>query len=88
MGSNQQRQAVPLIQTQSPLVGTGLEGDAARNTGQLITAKADGEVIRQPPKKLSSNTKMATLPISRSTLSAVTRVVASTSALLSVLATR
>ena len=46
MGSNQQRQAVPLIQPQSPIVGTGLEEAAARNTGQLIVAEADGEVVK------------------------------------------
>jgi DNA-directed RNA polymerase subunit beta len=46
MGSNQQRQAVPLIQPQSPIVGTGLEGAAARNTGQMTLAEADGEVIK------------------------------------------
>ncbi len=46
MGSNQQRQAVPLIQPQAPIVGTGLEGVAARNTGQVILAEADGEVIK------------------------------------------
>jgi DNA-directed RNA polymerase subunit beta len=44
MGSNQQRQAVPLIQPQSPIVGTGLEAAAARNTGQVVLAEADGEV--------------------------------------------
>ena len=46
MGSNQQRQAVPLIQPKSPIVGTGLESAAARNTGQLSVAEADGEVIK------------------------------------------
>lgn len=46
MGSNQQRQAVPLIQPQSPIVGTGLETTAARNTGQVILAEGDGEVVR------------------------------------------
>ena len=46
MGSNQQRQAVPLIQPQSPIVGTGVETAAARNTGQVVLAEADGEVIR------------------------------------------
>ena len=45
MGSNQQRQAVPLIQPQAPIVGTGLETAAARNTGQLVLAEADGEVM-------------------------------------------
>jgi DNA-directed RNA polymerase subunit beta len=46
MGSNQQRQAVPLIQPKSPIVGTGLEGAAARNTGQMTLAEADGEVVK------------------------------------------
>ncbi|HEX8182340.1 MAG TPA: DNA-directed RNA polymerase subunit beta [Candidatus Saccharimonadales bacterium] len=46
MGSNQQRQAVPLIQPQSPIVGTGLESVAARNTGQVVLATGDGEVIK------------------------------------------
>ncbi len=45
MGSNQQRQAVPLIKPESPIVGTGLEGTAAANTGQLVVAEADGEVV-------------------------------------------
>ncbi len=46
MGSNQQRQAVPLIQAESPIVGTGLESAAARNTGQILVARADGEVVK------------------------------------------
>ncbi len=46
MGSNQQRQAVPLIQPQSPLVGTGLETVVAENTGQLTVAEEDGEVVK------------------------------------------
>ena len=45
-GSNMQRQAVPLVKTTSPIVGTGVEGDIARNTSQLIMADGDGEVIR------------------------------------------
>ncbi len=46
MGSNQQRQAVPLIKPESPIVGTGLEKAAARNTGQIVIAEADGEVTK------------------------------------------
>jgi DNA-directed RNA polymerase subunit beta len=46
MGSNQQRQAVPLIQPSSPIVGTGLESVAARNSGQMILAEENGEVIK------------------------------------------
>ena len=36
MGSNMQRQAVPLLQTEAPLVGTGLEGKVAKDSGALI----------------------------------------------------
>ncbi len=45
-GSNMQRQAVPLVKTTSPIVGTGVEADIARNTPQLVVAKAAGEVVR------------------------------------------
>lgn len=45
-GSNMQRQAVPLINPQSPTVGTGIEGVIAKNSSQLITAEAEGKVIR------------------------------------------
>jgi DNA-directed RNA polymerase subunit beta len=44
MGSNMQRQAVPLIQPQAPLVGTGMEVQAARDSGQVILSKVDGVV--------------------------------------------
>ncbi|HSX27157.1 MAG TPA: DNA-directed RNA polymerase subunit beta, partial [Patescibacteria group bacterium] len=46
MGSNQQRQAVPLVAPAAPIVGTGLEAIAARNTGQLIVAEDKGEVVK------------------------------------------
>lgn len=52
MGSNQQRQAVPLIKPQAPVVGTGLEEAAARNTGQVMVAEGDGEVIRATGDKV------------------------------------
>ncbi len=45
-GSNMQRQAVPLLQPQSPTVGTGIEANIARDSSQLVVAEADGEVIR------------------------------------------
>ena len=45
IGSNQQRQAVPLINPKAPIVGTGIEGYVARNTGQLVVAEADGTVV-------------------------------------------
>ncbi len=44
MGSNMQRQAVPLLVSEAPLVGTGLEGRAAFNSSLLIHAKRAGKV--------------------------------------------
>ena len=44
MGSNMQRQAVPLLQPERPLVGTGLEAQAARDSGMVIISQTDGEV--------------------------------------------
>ena len=45
MGSNMQRQAVPLISPQAPIVGTGMEKIVARDSGQVQIAKSDGLVI-------------------------------------------
>jgi DNA-directed RNA polymerase subunit beta len=44
MGSNQQRQAVPLLKPEAPIVASGLEGVVARNSGQLFLAEEDGVV--------------------------------------------
>ncbi len=44
MGSNMQRQAVPLLRASAPLVGTGLEHRAAKDTGEIITARRSGKV--------------------------------------------
>ena len=44
MGSNMQRQAVPLIRTRSPLIGTGMEGIVARDSGVTLVARRDGIV--------------------------------------------
>ena len=44
MGSNMQRQAVPLLRTQSPLVGTGLEAVVARDSGVTVIGRRDGVV--------------------------------------------
>ena len=46
MGSNMQRQAVPLLYTDAPLVGTGLEFKVARDSGAVITARRGGRVVR------------------------------------------
>lgn len=45
-GTNMQRQAVPLVRTQAPTVGTGIEHEVAKNSSQLIMAESDGEVLR------------------------------------------
>jgi DNA-directed RNA polymerase subunit beta len=44
MGSNMQRQAVPLIKSEAPLVGTGMEAIVARDSGYVVQAKRDGVV--------------------------------------------
>jgi len=44
MGSNMQRQAVPLLKTSSPLVGTGVERIVAKDSGSTVTALNDGEI--------------------------------------------
>ena len=45
MGSNMQRQAVPLILPQAPLIATGMEREAARDSGQVLFTPDDGEVV-------------------------------------------
>ncbi|MDH7489770.1 MAG: DNA-directed RNA polymerase subunit beta [Anaerolineae bacterium] len=45
MGSNMQRQAVPLISPEAPIVGTGIEAQAAWDSGQVVLAQEDGEVV-------------------------------------------
>ena len=44
MGSNMQRQAVPLLVTEAPIVGTGIEYKAARDSGVVMLAKSAGTV--------------------------------------------
>jgi DNA-directed RNA polymerase subunit beta len=44
MGSNMQRQAVPLLRTDAPLIGTGMEAIVARDSGVTVVAKRDGVV--------------------------------------------
>jgi len=45
MGSNMQRQAVPLLFTQTPYVGTGMESKVARDSGAVVLARNPGEVV-------------------------------------------
>ncbi|MEH1896019.1 MAG: DNA-directed RNA polymerase subunit beta [Nostoc sp.] len=64
MGSNMQRQAVPLLKPERPLVGTGLEAQGARDSGMVIVSRTDGDVtyvdateIRVRPKPNTSEIK-------------------------------
>ena len=52
MGSNMQRQAVPLLKTEAPFVGTGVEAAVAKYSGSTIVAKADGVVEYADAKKI------------------------------------
>ena len=52
MGSNMQRQAVPLLKPQAPLVGTGLEARVAIDSGQVILSKSEGVVTEASGKKV------------------------------------
>ena len=52
MGANMQRQAIPLLKAEAPLVGTGVEAIAARDSGAVIIAKADGIVDYVDSKKI------------------------------------
>ena len=52
MGANMQRQAVPLLNPHTPLVGTGMEYQAARDSGAAIVAKADGIVTYVDARKI------------------------------------
>jgi DNA-directed RNA polymerase subunit beta len=71
MGSNMQRQAVPLMSNEAPLVGTGIEGVVAKDSGVTIVAKRDGTVVdveasrivlkHDPPKSPDSSQKDVTI---------------------------
>ena len=52
MGANMQRQAIPLLKAEAPLVGTGVEAIAARDSGAVVLAKADGIVTYADAKKI------------------------------------
>ena len=52
MGSNMQRQAVPLLRTEAPVVGTGMEAKAAVDSGVCIVAKRDGVVEYSTSKEI------------------------------------
>ena len=52
MGSNMQRQAVPLVRAEAPLVGTGVEETVARDSGAAVTARRDGIVDQVDAKRI------------------------------------
>jgi DNA-directed RNA polymerase subunit beta len=64
-GSSMQKQAVPLIKTEAPTIGTGVESALARNTSQVTLAEADGEVVKASAEfvevKYGKETKKYTL---------------------------
>ncbi len=53
MGTNMQRQSVPLIKPQAPLVGTGIEGLAARASGHAVLAEEEGEVTAADSQEIT-----------------------------------
>jgi len=57
MGSNMQRQAVPLLHVDSPFVGTGLEGAAAKDSGVVVVASQGGKVESVSADRISVRTK-------------------------------
>ena len=59
MGANMQRQAVPLLTTESPIVGTGVEATAAKYSGSTVVCKADGVVDYADAKKIIVKTAKA-----------------------------
>jgi len=68
MGSNMQRQAVPLIKPEAPLVGTGLEEKVARDSGQLVLAKSSGKIIELDGQHITiqkQNGQTETYPIKK-----------------------
>jgi DNA-directed RNA polymerase subunit beta len=65
MGSNMQRQAVPLLRTQAPLVGTGIEGTVARDSGVCTVARRDGMVDQVDASRIvvRADTKESSLDV-------------------------
>ncbi len=57
MGTNMQRQAVPLVMTDSPIVGTGIEARAAKDSGHIIIAEEDGEVVKMDAANIEIKNK-------------------------------
>ena len=60
MGSNMQRQAVPLIQPEAPRVGTGIEHRIAKDSGSCVVARRSGTVVYVDANKVEVRTKQGT----------------------------
>jgi DNA-directed RNA polymerase subunit beta len=90
MGANMQRQSVPLLRAQAPIVGTGMEGVTARDSGAVILAKRNGIIdsvdseriivraSRASITRCSFRVKLAAIFISSPSSSARTRTLVST----------
>ncbi|MBE3587516.1 MAG: DNA-directed RNA polymerase subunit beta [Thermoanaerobacteraceae bacterium] len=63
MGANMQRQAVPLIRAQAPLVGTGIEYKAARDSGVVVIARNSGVVERVTANDILIRTDQGTIDV-------------------------
>src|SRR5467141_2691804 len=65
MGANMQRQAVPLLRTQAPLVGTGIEGTVARDSGVCTVCRRDGVVDQVDASRIvvRADTKESSLDV-------------------------
>lgn len=63
MGSNMQRQAVPLLITQRPVVGTGLEARAAKDSGMVAVSTVDGTVVRVVGEEVTVKDKAGKLHV-------------------------
>ncbi len=63
MGSNMQRQAVPLLEPESPIVGTGMEGRAALDSGQVLIARRGGLVTSVTAERIHIETDSGELDV-------------------------
>ncbi|MFA4941877.1 MAG: DNA-directed RNA polymerase subunit beta, partial [Patescibacteria group bacterium] len=57
MGTNMQRQAVPLIKSEAPIVGTGIEARAAQDSGHVVIAEEDGEITKSDSGSIEMRNK-------------------------------
>ena len=63
MGSNMQRQGVPLLRSEAPLVGTGIEATVAKDSGATLVAKYDGEVVNRIVIRSHNNDNVADMGV-------------------------